>query len=227
MDKILNYKRKKIMNTRIKRYAKLREQINQEIQMIKLKNENNQKVLFYQKKLAKIDSSIFDKVMQKSESYFPNFTSLLQVKKISKNRDWLKDKNEINKWLEVINEVWNEEKRNPKTLDEYSPQSSSEAFVFKKLSHWKKKKNENKNIFVQMIQSKENITKSVAKSKVKNINHFELLDVVSKVNNKIQNYDQKIDFLIKSKKRRTKWIFWINLFFFCVLFTCLIIILTN
>ena len=75
------------METRIKRYHKLREQIAQEIKMIELKNENNKKVLLYKKKLARIDPLFFERAHQQTDKNFSNFQSFIQMEKVHKKSD--------------------------------------------------------------------------------------------------------------------------------------------
>lgn len=83
--------------TRIKKYSKLRAKIEHEIQELKLKNENNEKINYYRDILKKIDISIFQEAKKRTNQLFPNFQSLIQVGEKTKNDNLEKEKNEIQK----------------------------------------------------------------------------------------------------------------------------------
>ena len=211
--------------TRIQKYSKLREKIEQEIKNLKLKNENDAKLNYYRNALTKIDLDLFNEANKKVDQLFPNLKSLIQAGQKNKDDDVENKKTEIKKWIEAI-EIISQNNNQNKKIEDYVPDSNNEQFIKNVVNSWRKQKKDEIKHFQNLIKSKQNVT-DYQRTDKQLVHEVKVLQEVNEVNDQVERLNNNLRKIINVKKMQNKKWFWMILSLLVLSVVCLVIILIH
>ena len=214
----------KMNDTRIKKYASLRNKIEQEIKILQLRVKNDAKLNHYANKLNKINASFFQNAQEKVNENFPDLKSLVQTTKTVKSNDLKTEKINVDTWLEKINQNLFSAHEKTRNIADYVPNLDGEEQLLNQIQQWKKNQFYQKKDFAKMLRIKKEIMESQKKLPKKDISKINIFADINRINNQIQSYNQKLKNLIDEKKSKTKWLFLLGLFLFLGIVLCLVLI---
>lgn len=215
-------KKNNIAQTRIQRYSKLREKIDQEIRDLKLKNENDARLNYYRNILNKIDPKIFAEASEKVDKLFPGFHSLIQAGEKNKDQELQVKKNEIKKWTEAIETV-KEKGDQDKLLTNYVPDSNNEQFVKNIVQNWNKQRPQQRAKLEELIAIKQKFN-TYKQDKTQSLETVNILQEVNEVNNQIDKLNNVLKKIIRIKKLKSRKWFWTIFTLMLISIACLIVI---
>ena len=211
-------KKTDLSETRIKKYSQLRQEIEQEIEEINIQNANYAKLQQYQKVLDEIDPNIFKEVKTRTDSFFPNLKPLLQIEKEKKNSLTV---DEVKKWLETI-EVIIEKSKNKKKITDYVPTTHNEQFVKTLAKRWQSEQPLREQQLQKLVAIKKHFSDYKFNKGIDKAN-IDVSKLVTKTDDVVDKYSQKLERVIRDWKLKSKWLFLLILFSTVFTVVCLII----
>ncbi len=200
--------------TRIIKHGPLREKINQEIKLLRLKEsqELNKDWIPLFDHINNIDEKIFLNANQAKNQLFPAIKPFLQNKNKQNNKKITAIITNLKEFETKSKNFQSNIKTSNKTLHDYVPQLTNERFLRQK----------HKNIVYEMsvideifASQTENTKTSLKQSKITNITKQHLIGEILNNNKEIEKHINNIEKIIIQNKKSTVWIFIFSIIIIC------------